>query len=51
MQNLSTTHDQEILEDYKINIPAGSCKTNFISVNDIAEVVSKIIQNPNKFNN
>lgn len=36
MENLSTTHREEIAVDQKIMVPAGKGKTNFISVDDIA---------------
>ncbi|MBC7475609.1 MAG: SDR family oxidoreductase [Candidatus Sericytochromatia bacterium] len=40
MQNLSTTHSQDIKENSEIFIPAGKGKTSFIDVRDIAEVSS-----------
>ena len=38
MQNLSTTHREEIRDRDEIFVPAGSGNTNFIDVRDIAEV-------------
>lgn len=38
MQNLNTTHRQEIREKSEIFIPVGNAKTSFIDVSDIAEV-------------
>ena len=38
MQNLSTTHRQDIKENSEIFIPAGKGKTSFIDVRDIAQV-------------
>lgn len=38
MQNLNTTHRQDIKENNEIFLPAGNGKTSFIDVRDIAEV-------------
>jgi uncharacterized protein YbjT (DUF2867 family) len=38
MQNLNTTHRQEIRENSEIFVPVGNAKTSFIDVRDIAEV-------------
>ena len=38
MQNLNTTHCQDIKENNEIFLPAGKGKTSFIDVRDIAEV-------------
>lgn len=43
MQNLTTTHLEEIKNDRVINVPAGNGKTNFIDVRDIAEVAFKAL--------
>lgn len=43
MQNLSTTHQSEIKENDEIFIPAGSGRTNFIDVRDIAEVAALVL--------
>ncbi|CAN5530996.1 NmrA family NAD(P)-binding protein [soil metagenome] len=43
MQNLTTTHRQEIKEKNEIFIPAGNGKTNFVDVRDIAEVAARIL--------
>jgi len=46
MQNLSTTHRQDIQEDGDIFIPAGKGKTAFIDVRDIAAAAAKILTEP-----
>jgi uncharacterized protein YbjT (DUF2867 family) len=46
MQNLSTTHAKEIRERDAIDLPAGSGKTSFIDVRDIAEVAAKALSEP-----
>lgn len=38
MQNLSTTHKDEIKIDSEIFVPAGRGKTSFIDVRDVAEI-------------
>jgi uncharacterized protein YbjT (DUF2867 family) len=43
MQNLSTTHREEIKEDNELFVPAGSGKTSFIDVRDIAAVAAKTL--------
>ncbi len=50
MQNLSTTHREEIREDKKIFIPAGKGKTNFIDVRDIGEVAALVLKDDNHIN-
>lgn len=40
MQNLNTTHQKEIREDNALFVPAGSGKTSFIDVRDIASVAA-----------
>ncbi len=40
MQNLSTTHRQEIAHRNEIFIPAGRGKTNFVDVRDLGEVAA-----------
>lgn len=46
MQNLSTTHRQDIQERNDIFIPAGKGKTAFIDVRDIAAVAVKTLTEP-----
>jgi uncharacterized protein YbjT (DUF2867 family) len=46
MQNLSTTHRQDIIENNDIFIPAGTGKTAFIDVRDIAAVAAKVLIEP-----
>lgn len=46
MQNLSTTHRQEIREWHEIPVPAGKGKTSFIDVRDIAAVAAKALTEP-----
>lgn len=43
MQNLSTTHRQDIQERNEIFLPAGKGKTSFIDVRDIASVAVKAL--------
>ena len=43
MQNLSTTHRQDIQEHNEIFLPAGKGKTSFIDVRDIASVAVKAL--------
>ncbi len=43
MQNLSTTHKEDILKSDIICVPAGYGKTSFIDVRDIAEVIVKTL--------
>lgn len=50
MQNLSTTHQEEIKENDEIYIPAGEGKTNFIDVRDIAEVAALVLIEENHKN-
>lgn len=46
MQNLSTTHAPDIRERSEILVPAGSGKTSFIDVRDIAAVAAKALTEP-----
>jgi len=46
MQNLSTTHRQDIQEHNDIFVPAGKGKTAFIDVRDIAAVAAKTLTEP-----
>jgi len=46
MQNLSTTHLQDVQEHNDIFIPAGRGKTAFIDVRDIAAVAAKTLTEP-----
>jgi uncharacterized protein YbjT (DUF2867 family) len=43
MQNLSTTHRQEILEDDEICVPVGNARTSFIDVRDIGAVAARVL--------
>jgi uncharacterized protein YbjT (DUF2867 family) len=43
MQNLSTTHRQEIKKEAEIFLPAGKAKTAFIDVRDIAALAAKAL--------
>lgn len=43
MQNLNTTHRQEIAQDNTIFIPAGKSKTAFVDVRDIGAVAAHIL--------
>lgn len=46
MQNLSTTHREEIKERNEIFVPAGKGKTNFIDVRDLALAAFKTLTEP-----
>jgi uncharacterized protein YbjT (DUF2867 family) len=46
MQNLSTTHCDDIRERGDVFVPAGKGRTSFIDVRDIAEVVVKVLTEP-----
>lgn len=46
MQNLSTTHCQDIRDNNEIFVPAGKGKTSFIDVRDIAAVAVKVTTEP-----
>lgn len=46
MQNLSTTHCQDIRDNNDIFVPAGKGKTSFIDVRDIASVAVKVMTEP-----
>jgi uncharacterized protein YbjT (DUF2867 family) len=47
MQNLTTTHLQEIRDEHRIFVPAGDGRTNFVDVRDIAEaIVATLIEPP-----
>lgn len=43
MQNLSTTHRQEIRERNEIFVPVGSARTSFIDVRDIGAVAAQVL--------
>jgi uncharacterized protein YbjT (DUF2867 family) len=43
MQNLTSTHLQEIRDENRIFVPAGEGRTNFIDVRDIGEVAVKLL--------
>lgn len=46
MQNLTTLHLQEIKQNDRIYIPAGSGMVNYVDARDVAKVVVKILTNP-----
>ena len=46
MQNLSTTHCQDIRDNNEIFVPAGKGRTSFIDVRDIAAVAVKVMTEP-----
>jgi uncharacterized protein YbjT (DUF2867 family) len=50
MQNLNTTHRQEIKERNELFIPAGKGQTSFIDVRDIAAVAVKALTEPDHTN-
>ena len=43
MQNLNTTHRQEIREEDRISVPVGDAKTSFIDVRDIGAVAAQVL--------
>ena len=51
MQNLSTTHQEEIKKRHEIYISAGKGQTNFIDIRDIAEVAKIVILEKGHINN
>lgn len=48
MQNLSTTHAQEIAARNEIFVPAGNGKTNFIDAVDIGEAAARVLAAPQR---
>ncbi|KRN25639.1 NmrA family protein [Lacticaseibacillus camelliae DSM 22697 = JCM 13995] len=46
MQNLSTTHREDICQRNDLFIPAGNAKTSFIDTADIAAVAAKVLTTP-----
>lgn len=46
MQNLNTTHRQEIRERSEIFVPVGKARTSFIDVRDIAAVAAATLSHP-----
>lgn len=46
MQNLSTTHREEIRRDGELFVPAGRGRTAFVDARDVAEVVAKVLVQP-----
>lgn len=46
MQNLTTIHRREILENNKVYIPAGNTPVNYIDVRDVAEVMGRVLTEP-----
>jgi uncharacterized protein YbjT (DUF2867 family) len=51
MQNLTTTHREEIAKRSEIFVPAGNGKTNFIDARDIGEVAALILNSPEAHRN
>lgn len=51
MQNLSTTHRNEIARRSEIYVPAGHGRTSFIDVRDIAEVAALALAHPDAHRN
>jgi uncharacterized protein YbjT (DUF2867 family) len=51
MQNLTTTHRNEIAKHSEIFVPAGNGKTNFIDVQDIGEAAALILLESEKHRN
>lgn len=51
MQNLSTTHREEIRERDELFIPAGSRRFNFIDVRDIGEAAALVLSHPERHEN
>jgi len=45
MQNLSTLHRNDILDNDKLNIPGGLGLVNYIDVRDVAEVIVTVLMN------
>ncbi|MGM0123257.1 hypothetical protein IGI37_000623 [Enterococcus sp. AZ194] len=50
MQNLSTTHLEDIRKHLNLFIPAGHAKTNFIDTRDIGEVAAVCLTDPKYLN-
>lgn len=50
MQNLNTTHLDDIRNHHKIILPAGNGKTSFVDTRDVAEVGALALSNGNHFN-
>jgi uncharacterized protein YbjT (DUF2867 family) len=50
MQNLSTTHQDEIRDEDVIAVPAGQGKTSFIDARDVAAVAAKVLADPRPMN-
>lgn len=46
MQNLSTTHREEIRLEDAIVVPAGRGRTSFVDARDVAEVAAKVLLEP-----
>ena len=46
MQNLSTTHRDEIRHDGVLAVPAGRGRTSFVDARDVAEVAAKVLLEP-----
>lgn len=50
MENLITAHREEIRYESRIMVPAGEGRTNFIAVDDIAQVAARCIGNSQHYN-
>ena len=46
MQNLSTTHRDDIRLHDQLLLPAGHARTSFVDVHDVGEVAAKLLLNP-----
>lgn len=46
MQNLSTTHLEEIRRDGELFVPAGRGRTSFVDARDVAEVAANVLLQP-----
>ncbi len=50
MQNLNTTHRQDIAENDEIFIPAGKSRTAFIDVRDLGAIAARVLTEPGHSN-
>ncbi|MCA9913515.1 MAG: SDR family oxidoreductase [Anaerolineae bacterium] len=50
MQNLSTTHREDIAQRNEVFVPAGTSRTAFIDVRDIGEVAARVLSEPGHTN-
>ncbi len=51
MENLTTTLNYEIRKNHRIFLPSGRMKLNWLSVDDVGELICHIAQEPKKFIN